>query len=426
MTSNRSPKGRRTFRQLAALFTVVLVAIGATSCGSSSKASQSPSSTASSTTTEETKPPMLAATPPMGWNSWNQVRCKGLNEDVVKRAADALVRLGLDKLGYRYVVVDDCWQAPQRDAKGELQADPTRFPSGLKGLADYVHAKGLKFGLYLVPGSETCAMYWDRYQAKGIGSFGHERQDAQMLARVGVDYLKYDWCRADETNGLERQAAFTKMHDELGRLDRPIVYSISEYGKTKPWTWAPRIANLWRTTSDIEPNWPSVARIIDSQADLYSYAGPGHWNDPDMLQVGNGNLTADEAQAHVGMWAMLAAPLMIGTDLDKVSPQVRAALSNPEVIAIDQDPLGRQARRIVDGDGEVWARKLDGGDVAVALLNKSAAPLDIKTTLDAVGAAPGTWTVRDVTARADHASTNGPISAIVPSHGLTILRLSHP
>lgn len=187
---------------------------------------------------------MLAVTPPMGWNSWNQVRCNGLDENVMKRAADALVRLGLDDLGFRYVVVDDCWQAPSRDDRGSLQSDPVRFPSGLEALAAYVHDKGLKFGLYLSPGSETCAMYWDDYPASGIGSYGHERQDAEMLQRIGVDYLKYDWCRADKTDGLVHVDAFTLMRDELARLDRPIVYSISEYSDTEPWTWAPDISTM--------------------------------------------------------------------------------------------------------------------------------------------------------------------------------------
>lgn len=368
--------------------------------------------------------PLLAATPPMGWNSWNQVRCFDLNEDVVKKAADALVRLGLNELGYQYVVVDDCWQAPTRDENGALQAHPDRFPSGLKALADYVHAKGLKFGLYLAPGSQTCAMHWDKYPATGIGSYGHERQDAEMLAEIGVDYLKYDWCRADETDGLTHVDTFSLMRDELARLDRPIVFSISEYGHTEPWTWAAGIANLWRTTEDIWPSWESIAEIINNQADLHSYSRPGAWNDPDMLQVGNGPMTADETKAHVGMWAMLAAPLMIGTNLDDIAAEVLEALSNHEVIAINQDPLGEQARRIRGGDGQVWVRDLAGGEIAVALLNMGEADLTIETTLEEIDAAAGTWSVRDASAHQNLQPTTNPIAATVPPHGVTILRLS--
>lgn len=426
MTSVR--RGRRLGRRVLFAVSVAGLAMLTASCGggSNTQASDVPASTTSTTEAAEAAETMIAATPPMGWNSWNQVRCYDLNEDVVKRAADALVSHGLDKVGYRYVVVDDCWQAPKRDADGALQTDPERFPSGLEALAEYVHDKGLKFGLYMSPGSKTCAMSYDNYPASGIGSYGHERQDAEMLQQVGVDYLKYDWCLADETDGLEHQAAFTLMRDELARLDRPIVYSISEYGNTKPWTWAPKIANMWRTTSDIQPNWGSIAHIIDSQAELYPYSGPGHWNDPDMLQVGNGDLTPDEVRTHVGMWAMLAAPLMIGTDMDKLAPDVLDALSNPEVIAVDQDPLGHQAQRLTEGDGEVWVRELEGGDFAVALLNKSDAPLEIRTTLDEVGAAAGTWDVRDISTRSDRPTTDKALSATVAPHGVTILRLSHP
>ncbi len=404
--------------------TAGMVACSSDGGSAGTNADQSTSTTTATTEPAEANEPMLAATPPMGWNSWNQVRCDGLNEDVVKAAADALVSNGLDDLGYQYVVVDDCWQAPERDADGALATDPERFPSGLAALADYVHDKGLKFGLYLAPGSETCAMHWDDYPATGIGSFGHERKDAEMLEQVGVDYLKYDWCRADETDGLDYEPAFTLMRDELARLDRPIVYSISDYGKSEPWTWAPEVANLWRTTSDIAPIWPIVALIVDHQADLYPYSGPGHWNDPDMLQVGNGAMTPDETRAHVGMWAMLAAPLMIGTDLDALAPDVLEALSNPEIIAIDQDPLGQQARRLETGDQEVWVRELDGGDLAVAFLNETAEPAEIATTLGDLDAPVGTWTVRDASALADLPPTDGPINATVPAHGAVILRLS--
>ena len=420
-------RGRNTRTPtLRLLLTLALsgLILGLASCGKGDHADADGSSTSTSTSRPRPAEPIVAATPPMGWNSWNRVRCHDLDEAVVKQAADALVRRGLKDLGYRYVVVDDCWQAPSRDSAGALVADPIRFPSGLESLVDYVHDKGLKFGLYLAPGSETCAMHWDDYAASGIGSYRHERQDAEMLDELGVDYLKYDWCRADETDGLEHQKTFGLMRDELARLDRPIVYSISEYGDTKPWTWAPKVANLWRTTSDIIPFWPSVASIIDQQAELHSFSGPGRWNDPDMLQVGNGPLTPDETRAHIGMWAMLAAPLMIGTDLDKLTPDVIDALSNPEIIAIDQDPAGRQASRLRSGETEVWARSLADGDMAVALLNKGDGPAEISTTITEVGAQPGSWSIRNASTRKDLPATDGPISETVAPHGVTVLRLS--
>ncbi len=424
-----TPHQQQPFKGLLHTMGVVLVAaVVLASCGSGSGSTGGDRSTSTSTpatTVAAATGKDLAATPPMGWNSWNQVRCYDLNEDVVKRAADALVRHGLDKLGYQYVVVDDCWQAPTRAADGSLQANPQRFPSGMKALADYVHAKGLKFGLYLSPGSKTCAMQWDKYPGSGLGSFGHERQDAEMLAKVGVDYLKYDWCAADTIDGLDPKTAFAQMRGELDRLKRPIFYSISEYGKHQPWTWAPGIAQMWRTTSDIQPNWRSIAHIIDSQADLAEYARPGAWNDPDMLQVGNGKLTDAEIRAHIGMWAMLAAPLMIGTDLDKASPAVLATLSNPEVIAIDQDALGHQARRVSSEQGrEIWVRTLANGDLAVALLNSGDGQAQIGTDLAQVGADAGTWKVRDVWNRSDTEPTDSTITRDVQPHAMVLLRLS--
>ena len=271
----------------------------------------------------------LALTPPMGWNSWNQVHCYGLTEDVVKQAADAMVSAGMSTAGYRYVVVDDCWQAPTRDATGNLQANPDRFPGGIKALADYVHARGLKFGLYSSPGTDTCAMYYDKYPGTGLGSFGHEQQDADLFASWGVDYLKYDWCRADINAGLQPIPAFTVMRDALAATGRPIVYSISEYGNYAPWTWAPDIANLWRTTSDLRSTWSSIASVINQQITLAQTpytSKPGAWNDPDMLQVGNGSLTTTENRTHFSMWAMMAAPLFIGTDLTAMSAATREVL----------------------------------------------------------------------------------------------------
>lgn len=218
----------------------------------------------------------LALTPPMGWNSWNEVHCYGLTEQVVRHAADSLVATGMRDAGYQYVVVDDCWQAHTRGADGALRSHPERFPSGIKALADYVHARGLKFGIYAAPGTKTCAMIWDDYPGVELGSYGHERQDAETFAFWGVDYLKYDWCEAHRFPGLEPVAAFGAMRDALASVKRDIVYSISEYGHYKPWTWAHSVGNLWRTTSDLAPRWSSVSGVINSQAALADFTGrPG-------------------------------------------------------------------------------------------------------------------------------------------------------
>lgn len=408
------------------LLGVTSIALVAMACSSGTEPREPAGRSTEPTTTAEANSgdTELAAVPPMGWNSWNQVRCYDLTEEVVRSTADAIVSLGLREAGYQYVVVDDCWQAPTRDAAGLLQADPDRFPSGIEALAEYVHDLELDFGLYLAPGTKTCAMTYDDYPGEQLGSLGHETDDAQLIAKWGVDYLKYDWCGADENDGLERVAAFTQMRDELHSTGRPIVYSISEYGATQPWTWAPGIANLWRTTSDILPIWGVIAAIIDSQSELHPFSGPGGWNDPDMLQVGNGPLSDVENRSHFTMWAMLAAPLMLGTDLAAASPDLISVITNDEVIAIDQDPLGQQAQRIrSDSETQVWARPLDGGEFAVALLNSGETPVEITASLEEVGATEGSWTARDLWSHEDL----GPVSqltSVVEPHGVTLIRLT--
>ena len=367
----------------------------------------------------------LARSPPMGWNSWNHFRCEALNEDVVKAAADAMVASGMRAAGYTYVVVDDCWQAPGRDAEGRLQAHPQKFRSGIKALADYVHAKGLKFGLYASPGSETCAMHWDKFPGLALGSYRHEQQDADTFASWGVDYLKYDWCRADETDGLAREPAFAKMRDALAATGRPIVYAISEYGESQPWSWAGTIANSWRTTHDIRPAWESITRIVDQQADLSAHAKPGAWNDPDMLQVGNAGLSDEESRAHFSLWALLNAPLMAGNNLARMSPATRAILTNDAVIAINQDWGGRQARRVRDdGEQEVWVKPMSDGSIAAVLLNRSATVKEMITNPADLGlpAASGyrvanLWrgTTRNIT---------GDLKARIPAHGVVMLRVT--
>lgn len=363
----------------------------------------------------------LALTPPMGWNSWNYLRCNDLSEEGVRSAADAIVDRGLAKMGYRYIVVDDCWQSG-RDADGRLIADPERFPSGMKALGDYLHSRGLKFGIYAVPGTMTCANYWDRYPVRGIGSLGFEALDAQTFAEWGVDYLKYDWCRADINDKMTEPPAFALMEEELRATGRDIVLSISEYGESKPWTWAPGIANLWRTSHDLHPNWPSLRDHINAEAGLAKYARPGAWNDPDMLQLANG-LGPNENVTQMAMWCMLAAPLFIGTDTAKLEQKYVDLLTNPELIAIDQDRLGIQGDRLRDdGDVQVWGRRLADGSYAVAFWNTSYSNLTATATLDELGLS-GTFSMRDVVARTDLGETSDAVSVPTVPHGTTMVRL---
>jgi alpha-galactosidase len=308
----------------------------------------------------------LAKTPPMGWNSWN---CFGpdINEKLVKEIADAMVSTGMKDAGYKYIVIDDGWQIG-RDKNGNIIVNKKKFPSGIKALADYIHSKGLKFGIYSDAGRKTC---------QGLpGSRGYEFQDARQYASWGVDYLKYDWCYHGKQNS---EASYKLMRDALYKAGRPIVFSICEWGTTKPWKWAREIGHLWRTTEDILDCWDCVndwggmgwTLILDKQVGLENYTGPGHWNDPDMLEVGNSGLTTKEYKAHFSMWCMLAAPLMAGNDIRKMSKGTKKILMNKEVIALDQDSLGKQAVRYKDfGDYEIWVKELKGDELAIAFLNK--------------------------------------------------------
>jgi len=314
----------------------------------------------------------LAQTPPLGWNSWNKFGCD-VSEQLIRETADAMVASGLRDAGYRYVNIDDCWQGG-RDAHGDLYADAKRFPSGIKALADKLHAQGLKLGIYSDVGDKTCGGY--------PGSRGHEYQDARTFAAWGVDYLKYDWCN---TEGMDAAASYTTMRDALRATGRPIVFSICEWGDTKPWLWAPAVGHSWRTTGDIAPcwnceqghgNWASfgVLRIVDMQATIRKYSGPGHWNDMDMLEVGNG-LTEDEDRAHFTLWSMMDSPLIAGNDLRSMSASVLATLANRDVIALGQDALGIQAfRALAEGELEVWAKPLAHDEWAVAFLNRGDVP----------------------------------------------------
>ena len=367
----------------------------------------------------------LALTPPMGWNSWNTFRLD-INEDLVKDMADVFVKKGLKDAGYEYIVIDDGWQI-DRDDEGNIIVNPDKFPSGIKALADYIHAKGLKFGLYSDAGYKTCGGF--------PGSLGHEYQDARQYAEWGVDYLKYDWCH---TGNQSAPDSYRLMRNALQAAGRPIVFSICEWGVSEPWTWAGDVGNLWRTTFDIRPCWDcgrktlsngvqvenfiGFTKILDQQVGLEAYAGPGHWNDPDMLEVGNGELTYDENIAHFSLWSILAAPLMLGNDPRNMSEEIHAIITNKEVIAVNQDPLGRQGRKVRDdGDFEVWSKELQDGTRAVVLFNRSDAVADIGFTWADIGLPNSlTFSVRDLWAKKDLGDF-GKFSAPVQSHGAVMV-----
>ncbi|GHA00838.1 alpha-galactosidase [Streptomyces echinoruber] len=362
----------------------------------------------------------LALTPPMGFNNWNSTHCRAeFNEDMVKGIADLFVDKGLKDAGYQYVNLDDCWALPSRDAEGRLVPDPARFPHGIKALADYVHTKGLKLGIYTSAGTKTCD------SAGFPGALGHEYDDARQFAGWGVDYLKYDNCN---NQGVDARQRYTTMRDALKaaarETGRPLVYSICEWGQNKPWEWAADVGHLWRTTGDISDTWGSMLSILKQNLPLAPYAGPGHWNDPDMLEVGNGGMTDTEYRSHFSLWAVMAAPLLIGTDLRRATAATYDILGNKEVIAVDQDPLGRQGT-VVSSAGGRWvvAKEMKDGSRAVALFNESGRPQRIATTAAAVGlpAAAG-YGLRDLW-RHETLHTAGTIAAAVPAHGTVLVRV---
>jgi alpha-galactosidase len=363
----------------------------------------------------------LALTPPMGWNSWNRFACN-VNEQTVRATADAMVASGMRDAGYQYVVIDDCWQGP-RDSNGFITADPQRFPSGIPALAAYVHSRGLKFGIYSDAGRLTCG--------ERPGSQGHEYQDALTYARWGADYLKYDWCSTGDRNAQE---AYAVMADALRHSGRSIVFSMCEWGTAKPWLWAKNTGNLWRTTGDIWDGFATrdkahdwahpVTDIVDLNEPLWPYAGPGHWNDPDMLEVGNGGMTPTEYRSHFSLWAMMAAPLIAGNDIANMDESTRSILLNREVIAVDQDPLGQQGHRVSkDGNSEVWVKPLADGGRALLLFNRGSVPATIRATADQLGALPSRARVRDLWAHRDLARWSGTIEATVEPHGVAMFRV---
>ncbi|MFG2968096.1 NPCBM/NEW2 domain-containing protein [Streptomyces sp. NPDC048288] len=359
----------------------------------------------------------LAQTPPMGFNNWNSTHCRAdFDAAMVEGIADLFVAKGLKAAGYQYVNLDDCWALPERDANGKLVPDPARFPDGIKAVADYVHAKGLKLGIYTSAGTKTCNT------AGFPGALGHEYSDAQQFADWGVDYLKYDNCN---NQGVDAKQRYTTMRDALRATGRPIVYSICEWGENKPWEWAADVGQLWRTTGDIGDSWGSMVSILKQNLPLAQYAGPGHWNDPDMLEVGNGGMTDTEYRSHFSMWSIMAAPLLIGTDLRKASQATFDILDNKEVIAVDQDPLGKQGTVVSSADGRwVVAKEMRDGSRAVALFNESGSPQRIATSATAVGLpkAPA-YTLRDLWRHRSY-NTAGTVSAIVPAHGTVLVRLA--
>lgn len=369
-----------------------------------------------------------AATPPMGWNSWNIFGCD-INEEMIRGIADEMVESGMKEAGYEYLVIDDCWQIA-RDDNGRIVADEDAFPSGIKALADYIHSKGLKFGIYTCVGPLTCQ--------RRPGSYSYEYQDMQTYADWGVDYVKADFCYADE-GGLVARERYKIFSDALKATGRPIVLSICEWGENKPWEWGKGIGHLWRTTDDIaavwafkdkEKEWDSpneggfgILEILDKQIGLEKYAGSGHWNDPDMLQVGNGNLTRSENRGHFSLWCMLAAPLMAGNDLRTMSKETREILTNKEVIAINQDPLGKQGYKIQDeGDFEIWMKPLVHDDKAICLLNRGAEAKDVEINWESLDL-DNDYKIRDLWQRKELGNTCEKLEVTLPGHDVVMLRL---
>ena len=368
---------------------------------------------------------VIAATPPMGWNSWNTFQCN-ISESLIEATADAMVSSGMQAAGYQYVNLDDCWMNG-RDSNGNLQWNASKFPSGIPALAAYVHGKGLKIGIYETPNTETCVgIYGGISPSVAVGSLGHEVADAKTFASWGIDFLKYDLCQGQRSD-------FATMRDALRSSGRSIVYSINP-GNGSDDLCPPNscslnlasIANMWRIGFDINASWASVMSLVDQDAALASYAGPGHWNDPDMLEVGNG-LSANEDQSHFSMWAMLAAPLLAGNDLRSMSSATRAVLTNTDVIAVDQDSLGAQGKLVATPatNLQVWSKTLSGTNArAVALLNRTSASASIAVQWTALGLPAGNATVRDLWSHTDLGTiANAYTATAIPSHGVVVLRV---
>jgi alpha-galactosidase len=359
----------------------------------------------------------------MGWNDWYSFGCN-VSASLIEQTAKAMVTSGMKAAGYQYVNIDDCWLDSQRTADGSLQADPAKFPDGIKPVADYVHSLGLKLGIYEDVGTQTCAGY--------PGTYGHYAQDARTLASWGIDFIKMDWCNVpfSDLPGLSEEQVAVKLYTEFGQAlkatGRPILYSICEWDPSlQPWTWAPKIANMWRSNNDYGDSWSQVLGNLDQEASLSGDAGPGHWNDPDILQIGRSGLTTAEDQAQFSMWSMLSAPLLAGNDLRSMTPAVQRILTNRAVIAVDQDPLGAEATRVSEqGNADVWVKRLANGDRAIMLLNRGTAPLDISTTAKAAGLpAAGGYRVSNLWT-SGVTESGGTFAATVPGTSAVLLRVT--
>jgi alpha-galactosidase len=354
----------------------------------------------------------LAKTPPMGWNSWNLFAGR-VDDKIVREMADALVSSGMRDAGYIYLNIDDTWEG-DRDANGVIHSN-NKFPD-MKALADYVHSKGLKFGIYSSPGPYTCAGY--------EGSYGHEAQDAKTYAAWGVDYLKYDWCSAGNLYpDSAMRAVYQKMGEALRATKRPIVYSLCQYGRDDVWTWGDKAGgNLWRTTGDINDTYKRMMEIVDTQSAIAKYAGPGHWNDPDMLEIGNGGMTTEEYRTHMSLWAIFAAPLLAGNDVRTMSDDTKSILLNKEVIAVDQDPMGMQGKVVGQMNNvEFYGRPLNNGDSALVVVNRADSATSMKMSWGEMHVPAGTkvrdlWKHEDFTAKEDQEFT-------IPAHGSLMFRM---
>jgi len=372
----------------------------------------------------------LAPTPPMGWNSWNTF-ATNIHEDLIKDLADEMIANGMRDAGYDYIVLDDGWMDMERDAQGNLVAHPDKFPSGMKALGDYLHERGFKFGIYNCAGSKTCGGY--------PGSMGHEYQDALKYAEWGVDYLKYDWCYTETRDAKE---AYKTMRDALYAAGRPIVLSLCEWGQHEPWTWAQDVGHLWRTTGDIidcydcvqqySTGWKGILDLQMTQAPdhygLAQYGGPDHWNDPDMMEVGNDGLTFAESRAHFSFWCLIAAPLMAGNDIREMTPEITAVMTDADAIAINQDPLGKGGWRIYESDKkEIWAGERENGDYAIIVHNVQDETAEVTYDWSEYWFIPGEFEIYDIWNKKSLGKTSDypekQITFTLESHDVAFLRL---
>ncbi len=361
----------------------------------------------------------LAPTPPMGWNSWNTFETR-IDEKLIRETAEAIIAGGMQKAGYHYIVIDDGWEAMERDSLGRLVPDPKRFPGGMKALGDFLHEKGFRFGIHNCAGTLTCSGF--------PGGRGHEFEDARTYASWGVDYLKYDWCYHGTANAEE---TYKTMRDALHAAGRPVVFSLCEWGNNKPWLWGKDVGHLWRTTGDVTDCFDCQAvysigwkQILNAQVGLEKYAGPDHWNDPDMLEVGNPGLSPAESRAQFSLWCMLAAPLMAGNDVRTMSKAIKDILTNGEVIALDQDSLGKQGYQFMSHPGkEIWAKECSNGEWGVCFLNTGESVLKLRIQWSHLSFLKGGYQIRDLWQKKDLGNTSRDFTAEVAPHDVILVKL---